>query len=177
MRIAPTQPKVTWKVAAVVAKEPLAFAEDLQRALQEMTDDGFQIVSQALRDNGSVILTGQKVELPDAVQDFLSFTLPQVASATEARSRSRRIVEPRPAQEGVAGKEVLYNFLEDGRLVQRSFHQLVDALRVVKEHLDRADDYFVPISVMVVSTTRFDPKALPSLMRTFAYELKSKPLE
>lgn len=178
MRIAPPQPKVTWKTLAVTSKDALAFARELERSLQEITDEGFQLVSQQVRGD-SVILTGQKVDMSCDVVSAAMRGLseqhdhhpPPVRSPVTGR---RRIIDT--PSEGVTRKEVLYYYFEDKQQKHAVYPDLLAALRVVKGHLD--DTRILPISLVVTSATRFELKELPALLRTFKADLAlPKPTE
>ena len=174
MRITPPQPKVAWKTLAVTSKDPLVFAQELEGALQEMTDGGFNIISQMARD-GAVIITGQRVDLIASPDMLALFSASQVPQAPGLR---RRIVEvPSARSTGTTSDEVLYHYLAFGKQNQQQFATLVDALRVVQKHVEGPDD-IVPISLITVTMTRFEPAALPALFKTFAEDLRAdKPLE
>ena len=176
MKISPQQPKVTWKTVAVTGDDPHAFAKGLESALQEMTDNGYHITSQVMRD-GATIITGQRVEnaIPSDDQDR------QMESPTQPPPPPRRrVVSKAPTTKTT--DEVLYHYIEHGKQTQKSFPSMVDALRVVKEHLGRStlrgEDPVAPICLIATSMTYFDVTSIPYLLKTFAEDLAApKPLE
>lgn len=175
MKIVPPRPKVQWKTVAVTGDDPLAFAHSLETALQEMTDNQFQVVSQTVR-GPAVIITGQRVELPAGMQEQL-VAQPQPQLAV----RRRTVVEQTPPR-GATHEEVLYHYIEHGKQVQKAFSSMVDALRLVNEHLrvspPMGHDPVTPVGLTVMNTTTFDLTAFPSLLRAFAEELRTPiPLE
>jgi hypothetical protein len=165
MRINPREPKAVWRTIAVTNKDPLVFAKELESALQELTDAGFNIVSQMTRDS-ALVITGQKVEMPAEPQAY------GTAPTQPPPGLRRRIVDTGRREHGATTDEVLYHYMEGGEQKQEKFADLVDALRVLKMHLTGTADV-VPISLMTVTMTRFEPEALPLLLKTFADDLNT----
>ncbi len=172
----PVQPKVTWKTVAVVSSDPHAFAQALQSALQELTDLGFGVVSQALRADGSVVLTGQKTE---GFAEGPFFPVPQPVPQGPPpvmSARSRRIPDPAPRELGLRTHEVLYHYREGGVQKQKTFVCLVDALRTARD--DLKSDAVLPLTIVMVAMTRFEPRSWPLLFKSLKDELDAdKPLE
>lgn len=180
MKISPPQPKVAWKTVAVTGDDAHVFARNLESALQELTDNGYHITSQVMRD-GATIITGQRMEntLPSDEQDRRMDAPTQPPPAP----RRRRVLEKTaaPPTPGTVD-EVLYHYIEHGKQLQKSFPSMVDALRLVKEHLGRSslrgEDTVTPICLIATSMTYFDVTAIPYLLKTFAEDLAApKPLE
>lgn len=164
MRIAPASAKLEWRTIAVTAKDPLAFAKDLQSALQELTDDGFTIASQMPRGEG-LIITGSRLEAP----------VPSEPSELPKHTTRRRVIElPSARLQSTTSEEVLYHFIENGQQRQLPFPTLVAALRTVQLHLSGASDV-LPVGITTVALTRFEPTAFPMLLKMFAEEMRCLP--
>jgi len=158
LRMPPAQ-KVEWRVVAVTDEDPSIFALDLEESLQELTDDGFTIVSQMQRD-GALIITAQKAQL-DTPPGQLN--LPPGL---------RSIISEPPRSGGKLTREVLYHSCgPEGPLPQRRFETMAEALRVVQQDI-RED--VVPVSLVAVEMVRFEQDALPSLFKSFAAEMKAE---
>src|SRR5580692_7500716 len=100
MRTNPPRPKVQWKTVAVTGDDPHAFALALEAALQEMTDNQFQVVSQTVR-GAAVVITGQRVELPTGMPVHPTIQQQTQQQQGQVRAVGRRIVveqAPRPDQ-------------------------------------------------------------------------------
>jgi hypothetical protein len=161
MRIPFASAQLEWRTIAVAGQDPLVFAKELQGALQELTDSGFTINSQMQRDNALIITASRVTQLPQEAQPAPPPVL------------RRRIIDlPAAHTQGATTEEVLYHFVENGRQKQLSFPTLVEALRVVKRHLEVE---ILPINLTTVSMTRFEPLAFPTLLKLFAEELQCPP--
>jgi hypothetical protein len=176
MRSNPFQPKVHWKTVAVTGDDPHSFAHALEAALQEMTDNQFQVVSQTVR-GAAIIITGQRVDTPLGMQEQVAAQTQPPLSRIPAR---RAVVEQVP--KGVMHEEVLYHCIEQGEQVQKVFPSLVDALRLVSDHLRVSPpsgvDPIIPVGLTILNTTTFDITAFPYLLRGFADKLRTPtPLE
>lgn len=171
----PKLPHVEWKTRAVTGVDAAAFAKDLALALQEMTDSGFTIVSQVMRGD-AIIITGQRVESMQEPQAMFS-----VSPATSTR---RRIVDYPTGEAAGVSKEVLYHYIENGQPQQRSFHDVVDALRLVQAHLAAPSVPYsstaagvIPVRITAVELRVFELRSFPALLKAFADELRNKPSE
>jgi hypothetical protein len=166
MRIPSASARLEWRTIAVTAKDPLAFAKDLQSALQELTDGGFIITGQ-MQLTDALIITASRVLAPT----------PEAHSELPQRTPlRRRVVEFHTARaQGAGTEEVLYHYVDhvDGQQKQKPFPTLVDALRQVKEHL--RTDTVLPVNITTVSMTRFEPPAFPMLLKMFAEDLQCPP--
>jgi hypothetical protein len=174
MRIGPPGQKIVWKTLAVTSKDPVQFAHDLESALQELTDSGFNIISQMARDGSLVITANQMINERE--------TLAPPPDTQPSASLRRRIVEmPAARSQGNTTDEVLYHYIEHGKQEQKAFPSIVEALRLVKEHLALSagnGTTLTPICLIAVTQTYFDITSLPTLLRTFAEDLSAeKPLE
>jgi hypothetical protein len=161
------RPSIDWKTLAVTAQDPLEFAKGLQTALQELTDNGYNIVSQVARGE-AVIITGQRV-MVGAVQSFEN-------SVAQGARRALPTRAPAPVH-GVAREEVLYHFTDNKKEKQLAFPTMVEALRIVEKHLNDASGAFAPISLVVVTMTQYDLPSFVGLLRAHEVALREdKPL-
>lgn len=159
MRINPSPMKVVWKTWAVMGDHPGVFAERLAAALQELTDEGYSLVSQMPRD-GAIIITGQKTDGVFSVAEAAHLGLTPPASF----SNRRRLVEPPKATIPEPSRsEALYHYLQDGEQKQEWFERFGDAMALVRRHLASSD--ILPIRVVAVS--HFEPEAFPALLEAF----------
>ena len=163
MRVPAASAKLEWKVVVVDDPDPLVFAKSLQAALQEVTDGNYTINSQMLRGAAHVIVASRvHAEVPPAPE-----------TQPEASFRRRVIELPSARQQGATTEEVLYHYTQDGRQHQKSFPSLVDALRVVQQHLQRGD--VLPVNITTLCTTRFELESFPMLLKMFAEDLQCPP--
>ena len=162
-----SSPKIDWKTKAVTAKDPQEFSLELQRALQELTDGDYKIVNQLIRGD-ALVITGQKVDMSvlHSPRRLDAVTVPPPGG-------QRRIVASAAPSEKVT-EEVLYHYREFGVQKQRSFATLVEALRLVKEHIFAPGD-IVPISITCITLATFEPSSWPGLFKAFEDALEETP--
>jgi hypothetical protein len=179
--VGPPTPSISWRTLVASSEDPIKFAAELQGALQELTDNGYNIVSQLQR-AGSIIVTGQKVTMP--VNPF--YTEPQPPGPAPAPQRARMVQpapQPQKVLQGSTSNEVLYHYIEHGKDKQQAFPSMVEALRLVKEHLGysslNGDTPVCPVRLVAVAMTQYDLTAIPALLKMYAAELgpaATKPL-
>lgn len=158
MRIGP-MPKLEWKTIAITAEDPIIFARELQTALQELTDSGFNITGQLQRGT-ALVISASRLHAPEA----------------QAAPLRRRIVDlPSARQVGAPAEEVLYHFTEYGAPQQKAFPTLIDALRLLAEHLKKPQEHILPVNITTLSMTRFEPESFAYLLRMFAEDLQPPP--
>ena len=152
------KPKIVWDFAVAHHNEDAQkFAEGLIAALRHLTDNGFSITNQMQRGH-SIVVIGQKTEATDLSQGAAAFIR---AAATPAINAG-----------GLSSATVLYNYIEWGVHKQQEFPTMSAALRRVREHLDDSGvpHDILPVSVVTLTTMRFEPPAFPALLRAFAPE-------
>jgi hypothetical protein len=180
MRHGAQNPRISWKTLVARSEDPFEFARELQSCFQELTDGGFNIVSQLMR-GGAMVITGQRVEMLNPFP--LSEPQPPgpmpMPPAAQQPQRAR-IVQPQPRPlQSASSTEVLYHWLEHGQGKQKSYPSMVDALRAVKGHIEVGDPPILPVSIVAVSMTKYDLVSIPALLKMYAEELKlpvDKPL-
>lgn len=161
------KPQVLWKTLAIANEDPHAFAQALEAGLQELTDNGYNLVSQIPRGT-ALILTGQRV----LSQLATPLILPS-ESGPAPEPRRRRLVDTPPS--GQRSEEVLYHYREGGAQKQLWFGRFAEALRTLRTHLERTDDVVEPLSITLSSMTRYEASSWVALLRAFAHELDSPP--
>jgi hypothetical protein len=167
MRI-PGQPRINWKTMVASSKDPHTFAGELQSALQELSNEGYNIVSQISRD-GAVIVTGQRV-----ITEGVAFANPPIQPG---QAPARRIVQaPTAMPRGTPKEETMYHFFRNGEEIHETFPSMVEALRTVREHIS-GDGAITPVSLLHVCAMHYDLKSFPALLRVHADALNAdKPL-
>lgn len=164
MRI-PGQPRVNWKTLVASSKDPHTFAGELQSALQELSNEGYNVVSQITRD-GAVIVTGQRV-----VIEVVAFANPPIQPGPAPH---RRIVQPQAAMpRGTPKEETMYHYFKNGEEVQENFPSMVEALRVVREHISGDGGAITPMSLLHVCAMHYDLTSFPALLRVHADALNA----
>lgn len=165
MRIAPGAPPAEWKTLVVDADDPVVFAQQLQTSLQELTNENFTIVNQMQRGCAHIIVANRIQPAP--------------APRAPAAAARRCLVEATTAPpRGDTSEEVLYHYYDGKEQKQAAFPTLLDAVRAMKDHYTaacRGTGDAVPISIVTVSTTRFEFEGFSALLKMFAEELKSPP--
>jgi hypothetical protein len=165
MRISPPSPRVKWKVVAIDDRDAQEFAKKLETVLQQLVDSGFNIVSQMARGEALVITATRMEEDPAPANRRRPVTMSKPMS---------------PVGQGTTTEEVVYNYmrLSPGPRLQCSerFPSLLEALRCVRKH-GRAyvDGDVLPVSIVTVAATVFEPLTFPSLMRLFSTDLDTPP--
>jgi hypothetical protein len=156
--------KIEWSVIAVADPSPQTFAAKLQGVLQQLTDDGYSIVSQMGRGE-ALIVTAQR---PHQNQRAL---VPSPRSVVRTSDTTRHRVVEMPQLVGEVVEEVLYYYVENKEQKHLAFKTLLEALRVVEPHLAQGADV-LPIKLVSSTLTYFGPPSFVPLLRLFAEELR-----
>lgn len=168
MRVNSPMTRFEWKVIAVISQDPMAFAQELEGALQELSSEGYDLVSQLPR-GSALVITGRRLSLPSPVRT----TMPPPPPPLQVPGSRLRMTEmPLARKQGVTTDDVFYYYLEDGEQKSRHFETFVAALRVVRKHLTL--EGIVPISLVAATTTRFEVPALPMLFKAFEEDLSQE---
>ncbi len=161
--------KVEWKSLAVANEDPHEFAAAFAAALQEMANEGYNVINQITR-NSAIIITGQRVD---------STETPLLPASDSSRTY---VVEmTKPSNDGTIRnprtREVTYYFMQGGQQMQRTFPALEDAVQLLREHLGQTEDV-VPIAMADISVRRYEAEDFSTLLRSFPEESrKTKPVE
>jgi len=133
----PARPR--WRVIAVSAPDPVAFADALERSLNELMEEGWNL-SGMMECGNATVLTAQRLELP-----------PEVASEPTHSDISEATV---PGER----EEFIYHYLELSEHKRRTFRSLADAIAVVAKDMEGND--ILPISVSAMRVVTYDAMGL-----------------
>lgn len=128
--------RVRFKTIAIVSATPADFAVELEGALNALAEGGWSI--QGMMDRGTgLVITAQKAEIPAP-------PLPSELHLTQPPSYPEQL-------------EVVYWFLREGKMEEKSFPSLDLALVVLREHIEQTKEDIVPVSMTLLRTAQFDP--------------------
>ena len=158
MKPPPNSPRAKWRVVIIAEKSVDRFAYKLETALQQLSDDGWQMMSREYRGT-DLIITACRIEA-EPVQ--VGPRLPQPPP--------RRVIPHDIKNEPY--NEVLYSYSPGPghEVVTKKFDSMLAALRLLKEHLE--GDWPLPIKLVRCALTIYDVKAIPGLLRLYAKELQ-----
>lgn len=137
-RVPPTPigTKVLFRSVAITGKSVEEFARCHEKALNDLSSDGFQLLSMFERDDGAVI-TAQK-------QEALNLSPPIMASPIEAPD------------------EVSYHYLEGEHHRSVTCRSVPEAVEIVRKHLKERDD-ILPLSIHCVKITTYEAMELAGM--------------
>jgi hypothetical protein len=149
-----------WRVIAVAEKDPTRFASHLEEVLQELSDNGWQLMNQVYRGE-ALIITVCRVEPMGAA------TAPEV-----------RLPPPPPRRtvshemKGDSYQEVLYSFCPGPGLevVTQKFDSILGALILLQRHMQ--GEWPMPIKIVKCALTIYEAKTIPALLRLYAKDLE-----
>ncbi len=141
-------PRARWKAVAITSEDPTEFAKNYEDCLNTLVADGWNIAGMMPRGD-SLIVTAQKPELPE---------LPEA----EARALRAALEAPRPRRDSQS--EVMYTYREEGAIRSITCPSLQDATKYLEEHA-KEESEILPISIVVMSVTSYEPADLPFLLR------------
>lgn len=155
--------RARWRVVAVADKDPHRFASHLESALQELSDNGWQLMTQVYRGE-ALILTTCRVE--------------SVLPSPELAPQGTRLPPPPlrrpvpPTMKGDAYHEVLYSYCPapGATVVTEKFDSLLGALTLLQEHMQ--NEWPLPIKIVKCELTIYEAKTIPALLRLYAKELQ-----
>lgn len=155
----PPLPRGKWRVVAVTSKDPEEFAQEMDEKLNELVSDGWNIQGMLER-NGATIITAQKPEVPREVLEALGML---------AQETKRPQKTPFPVREDNTTEEIVYSYRENGVVHSLGCDSLEQAKDFMEQHLDESEGC-LPISIVVMSVTSYEPADLPTLRRFFPKE-------
>ena len=158
MRIGARQPKLEWKTIAISDTDPSVFAQSLQEALQELSDGGYNILMQLTRGTAHIILANR------LAADEPSATLPPPPPL-------RRVRHPHT---GRIEEVVTYHWLHNKESLHATFPSLLDALRLVRQHVNE-DAGVLPAYLVATTSTTFEASSFPMLLHAYSEELTAPP--
>ena len=148
--------RAQWRVVSIADKDPNSFAGHLEATLQDLSDTGWQLMSQTYRGE-ALILTACRMA---AVEP------PVVQPPTQRRTVTHET-------KGDAYNEVLYSYVPGPGVpaVTEKFESLMGALILLEEHMQR--DWPLPIKIVKCALTIYEAKAIPALLRLYAKDLQT----
>lgn len=160
--------RIEWRAIAVTAADPTEFASTLQHALQGLSDAGFSLAGQYQRGTGHILL-GQRVVQEQEAPGPTIPPPPPLARPTGSLATLR-------AQAALGQNETsfFYHFISPDGPQHVRFTSMVEALRLVREHVD-GDGGFVPGYLVAMAVTTFEAPALSGLLKAYAEELAGQP--
>lgn len=155
--------RARWQSVAITASDPVEFAREYSECLNKFSSEGWNITG-IMQRGEAVIITAQKAEVPE-----------ELAKAMAAISGKQA---PRPpAHEVDELQEVTYNYQELGVCKSILCGSLEEAKGYLEEHAapwvdlspGQAPD-ILPISIVVMHVTSYEPMDLPLLRAMFPNE-------
>jgi hypothetical protein len=163
MKVGPKPPQIEWRSVAITDTDPLSFALTLQTKLQQLTDEGFNVLFQIQRGTGLVITANRTTQEPPRPASVAP-TLPAPPPP------NRRFGPP----SGKADEQFVYHYISPEGPRDRSFTSIVEALRMVRSHVD-GDDGFVPGYLVAMHVVTFEAPQLTALLKAYADDIASTP--
>lgn len=161
----PRPPRIEWRTLVVADVEPLQFAQNLQMGLQMLTDGGFNVISMHMRGVAQIVLAQRAVQ--EQPQPAPGPTMPAPPQPTPlSRLRAQSV--------GANEERFTYHFLSPEGPQEQTFTSMVEALRLVRAHVD-GDGSFVPGYLVSMSVTTFEPPALLGLLKAYADDIAVTP--
>lgn len=139
-------PRARWKAVAITASDPSEFAQEYEDTMNGLVADGWSITGMMNRGE-AVIITAQKPDLPPAVLQAL------------AEMSAGRKPRPKPAD---VKEEVTYCYKDDSQVHSMKCSSLEEAVAYFEEHIMN-DGPILPISIVVMTVTSYEPADLPLL--------------
>lgn len=143
-----TTARVRFHHVAVVESDPVKFAQKLEETENELVEQGWTLTSLMHRGENAVIVNAQRED-----------QAPELFSASSQPP-------PPPDTFGEGHTEVVYSYLEDGKLKDMRLPSMSDAIVAVRSHL--SDERFLPNRIVVMNVIAYEPlKDLPVLERMY----------
>jgi hypothetical protein len=139
--------RVRFHHVAVVESDPVKFAQKLEETENELVEQGWNLTSLMHRGEDAVIVNAQREE--QAPELFSASTQPSPPDAF-----------------GEGHTEVIYSYLEDGKLKDLRLPCMADAITAVRAHL--GDERFIPNRIVSMNVIAYEPlKDLPILEKMY----------
>lgn len=142
---------MVWRVVAVplrtVGSSAAFHAEELDRTLNELSSEGFNIHSMVEREEALIVTAHKLVQEPYVVDATVDF-----------RKHLRG---------GKVTREYKYFYLHFNRLKDDHFPDLATALAAVRAHLSSPIDDCVPVSLIEHEVRKYDLEELPALLAQY----------
>jgi hypothetical protein len=157
--------RAKWESIAITASDPAEFAREYAACLNKFSSEGWNITG-IMQRGEAVIITAQKAEIPPE--------LAKAMSAIQNRAQARPLPETHEADEL---EEVTYNYQEAGECKSLKCASLEEAKGYLEEHAALWEDplpspvpSILPISIVVMHVTSYEPMDLPLLRALFPSE-------
>ncbi len=148
MRSMPHFARARWTAVAITATDPIEFASEYEKKMNQLTSEGWNITGMMER-GGGVVITAQKQEMPEEVMKAFR------ALVTERTAR--------PVEADVDTiEEVTYAYQEGSSCKSIRCGSLSEAVAYLEEHA-REDGAILPISIVTLTTKMYEPADLPLL--------------
>lgn len=166
-------PRVEWRAIAINDPEPMDYACNLQAALQMLADGGWSILSMYTRGPAQIILAQRALaEPPHPPGPIPGPTMPPPPPLPGAGATRMRA--PAPVPQSSVEEQFVYHYLSPQGPQDKRFTSMVEALRVVREHID-GDGSCVPGYLVVMSVTTLEAPALLGLLKSYANDIAAQP--
>lgn len=156
--------RAKWDSVAITASDPAEFAREYAACLNRFSSEGWNITG-IMQRGEAVIITAQKAEIPDE--------LAKAMSALQGR-QARPSIETHEPDEI---EEVTYSYQEQGEVKTLKCATLEEAKGYLEEHAAPWIDSpagtppgILPISIVVMHVTSYEPMDLPLLRALFPSE-------
>jgi hypothetical protein len=158
-------PRVEWRTVCIDDVDPQKFANNMQTALQMLSDAGFNILAQYARGAAQIILAQRVVQ--EQVHPPGPIPGPTMPAPPPLPHATRRAATPPTS---IAEERFVYHFLSPQGPQDVNFTSMVEALRLAREHVD-GDGSCVPGYLVAMSVTTFEAPAIGNLLRAYAQEI------
>jgi hypothetical protein len=152
-------------MVAITSLDPVEYAKQMQEALNTLSAEGFNILAQYGRGMGQIIMANRQVmDPPHPPGPIPGPTMPPPPAP-------QRRAPPAP---GTSEERFVYHYLSPMGPQDQSFTSMVEALRVVRAHVD-GDGTLVPAYLVAMSFTTFETPALGQLLKAYANDIAAQP--
>jgi hypothetical protein len=166
------KPRLEWRTIAITSPDPVEYARSMQMTLQELSDNGFNVLSMTQRGAAQIILANRQLgPEPHPPGPIPGPTLPPPPPAPTPQ------LARRPTSDLVhqnSEEQFVYHYLSPAGPKDQRFTSLVEALRIIRSHVD-GDGTHVPGYLVAMSVTTFETPALGALLRAYAEIIASQP--
>jgi hypothetical protein len=166
---APTRPpRVEWRMVAITAIEPVEYAKQMQEALNALSAEGFNVLAQYGRGVGQIIMASRQVaDPPHPPGPIPGPTMPPPPP-------QQPMARLRVQSTGLLEERFVYHFISPEGPQEQVFTSMVEALRVVRAHVD-GDGTLVPAYLVTMSFCTYEPPQLGQLLKAYANDIAAQP--
>lgn len=142
----PFGPRARWKAVPITSEDPVEFAREYETTMNGLVADGWNITGMMNR-GSAVIITANKPDLP-----------PEVLQALGAMNRPVAA----PIRDDRTTEEIVYTYKDENGVQSMRCATLAEAVGYLEEHVEE-DGVILPISIVVMRVTGYEPADLPTL--------------